>query len=138
MVDLFGTGGRDDSEDIPNYYTLTHEDKKLNFDHYKEYQAKVPSDFLHFQSVVEEDMLKKVIDALGLPDSYCVRVPTLTECICFPKPNKVGVYMSFFDAGLRFPLDGDLVTVLCYYHLTLCRHTPISIGCGVSFLSLIC
>lgn len=81
--------------------------------------------------------MKKVIDALGLPVPYCVRVPTPKECIYFLKPNEISVYMSFFDVGLCFPLDGDQAMVLHHYYLPSCRYTPTLIGYIVSFLSLI-
>lgn len=106
------------------------------FDCNNEYPTKVPSNTLYYQNIVEEKTVKDVIEALCHPDPYRVRFPTPRKRVCFFIPNEAGVYTSFFDASLCFPLATDLATVLLYYRLPLRRHTPISIGRIVFFLLL--
>lgn len=56
------------------------------------------------------------------------------ECPCFPGKGEIEVYKEHLMAGLWFPIDPDLLTILdC--DLSLYRYTPASIGCMVGFLS---
>lgn len=57
---------------------------------------------------------------------------------CFLGEGEVGVYLGHLMAGLKFPIDPDLLAILEYYDLPLCRYSLVSIGCMVGFLSLLC
>lgn len=50
--------------------------------------------------------------------------------------GEVGVYLGHLMAGLRFSIDPDLLEILKYYDLPLCRYSLASIGCMVGLLSL--
>lgn len=89
-------------------------------DRYNKYLAKVPSNILHHQSTVKEDVVKNAIEVFGLHDPYCARITMPKKRVFFAKTDEVGVYMLFFVASLRFPLEANLVAGLRYYQLPLC------------------
>ena len=129
-------------EVIPDYHDNPWDVLETMFERYSEEGCKPPSAVLHYASTVSPPFVKSFGEkfcfsgGLRYPAPYTFRAPGPRERVCFPREGEIGVYCAFFTFGLRFPLDGDVERILCYYKIPLCQYSPTAIRAILAFLSL--
>src|SRR5436190_2499839 len=135
---VFGDSSDDQGKDeVYDYYDLPLARRATFFERYSEDMVKVPSEVLHFSISLTDFAVERKARMFRLSQPYSLRAPGPMERVCFPQDGEVGVYLDFFEVGLRFPLDEDLAIILRHYRLPLRCYSLSSIRLMIVFLSLI-
>lgn len=118
------------------YYTTCYND--IHFANIAKFSIKptaVPREALRFICSIAPYKLESYISSFPVRVPCKVHPTRLNESPFFQRRGEVEVFLSFFTCGLMFPIDLDLVMLLMFYGLPLCKYTLTSTGCMVSFLS---
>lgn len=97
----------------------------------------VPKKVLNYSYSLSRFHLEAYVFYYIVCSPYIARSALENECHFFPGEGEVGVYLGHLMAGLCFHVDPDLLEILKFHDLPLCRYSLVSIGCMVAFLSLL-
>lgn len=97
----------------------------------------VSSEVLHCYNTLTKSTVKDLSATLDLPQPYQLRASESRNRVGFSYGYEIGIYTSFFDAGLRFPLDENVESILSLYEILLCRYTPPSVQAIITFIFLV-
>lgn len=125
------------SDEEFDYLNCSRQELRNRISRYSTKHKEVPREVLSYVFSLFCSHLEASLLFLYLGPPYKARHALDNEHPFFPADGEVGVYLGHFMAGLSFSLDSNLLDIMQYYGLPLCRYNHASIGSKVSFLSLL-